>query len=133
VVSQPISFRTASRIPPEFGDIVISEVFWGGEEQYIELYNLLDRPVDLEQWSIIDSQIRFRLSGVLEPGSYYLLSGSERNEDLGEIAGEIVDLLDLDSSGDFIILQDSDGVVISTANLPGGAWPAGREGASMEG
>ncbi len=133
----PLAFRT---IPPsriEYGDVVISEIFWGGEDQYIELHNSLDRVVDLKSWTLMNNEIRYSLRGICDAKSYYLVSRFER-DDAGRNC-EVYEVeregLYLDPEGDFVILQDEEGNVVSTANINGERWPAGRmspESASME-
>jgi len=129
--------RTLQHQEIAHGDIVISEVFWGGEDQYIELFNTLDATVDLRGWTIMDEEARYHLKGFVEGGSYYLLSrqGHEVTLENGETYGHEAESLYLDPAGELIILQDENGDVISTANLTGEAWPAGKTGtepASME-
>ncbi len=136
LLSRSMEFRTMPRTGIEYGDVVISEVFWGGEDQYVELHNTLDIPVDLRGWVMINRDTRHPLNGLVEAGGYYLLSRRARGGDSGtvEVYGNESKFL-LDPTGDFLLLQDEDGNVISTANLAGESWPAGGEGqneASME-
>jgi len=136
--SSYLSFRT---LPPgkiSYGDVTISEVFWGGDNQFIELYNRLDRAVDLRGWTLMSKAARYRLRGFVDAGSFYLLTRYPRETVGGdtEVYGDKAKDLVLDPTGDFIILQDEAGDVVSTANMSGGVWPAGRAGsrdaASME-
>lgn len=136
LLSRTMEFRTLPRTRIDYGDIVISEVFWGGENQYVELHNPLDIPIDLRGWVIMNRATHYPLNGLVEAGDYYLLSRHERADASGtiEVYGGASDFF-LDPAGDFIMLQDAEGNVISTANLAGEFWPAGREGqseASME-
>ena len=85
----------------------------------------------------MDEEARYHLKGFVEGGSYYLLSrqGHEVATENGETYGHEAETLYLDPAGELIILQDENGDVISTANLTGDAWPAGKTGtepASME-
>ncbi len=132
-----LTIRTGPRVQIDHGDVQISEVFWGGENQYIELYNSLDHTVDLRGWTLMDNQARYHLKGLIDKGDYYLLSRYDREgvnrsyELFGDVSGNLL----LDPDGDFLILQDENGNVMSTANLSGEGWPAGRQGpsaASME-
>jgi len=133
----PVVFRTNPLLRIEYGDVTISEIFWGDEDQYVEFYNSLDYMVDLKGWTLMDNEVRYYLNGIIEAGGYYLASRFER-ENTGrncEVYGDELEGLYLDQEGDFVILQDEDGNVVSTANITGGEWPAGRkapESASME-
>jgi hypothetical protein len=136
LLSRSMEFRTLPRTRIEYGDVVISEVFWGGEDQYVELHNALDIPIDLRGWVMMNRNARHPLNGLVESGGYYLLSRRARGGDSGtiEVYGNESKFL-LDPTGDFLLLQDEDGNVISTANLAGESWLAGGEGqneASME-
>jgi hypothetical protein len=132
-----VNFRTNPLLRIEYGDVSVSEIFWGDEDQYIELYNTLDHVVDLKGWILMDNEVRYYLNGIIDAGGFYLASRYER-ENTGrncEIYGDELESLYLDQEGDFVILQDEDGNVVSTANITGGEWPAGRkapESASME-
>jgi hypothetical protein len=132
-----LTIRTGPLVQIDFGDVQISEVFWAGENQYIELYNTLDQTVDLRGWTLMDNQARYHLKGLIDKGDYYLLSRYDREGVRGnyELFGDVAGNLLLDPDGDFLILQDENGNVISTANLTGEGWSAGCQTpfmASME-
>lgn len=79
----------------EPGDVVISEIHWDGwndetdnadhtgqsrdkltNDEFIELYNTTDRPVDLSMWTIFnghDATMGFTPGTVIQPGEYFLL------------------------------------------------------------
>ncbi len=136
-LSSTLSFETDSRSEIEYGDVSISEVFWGGENQYVELANSLDRTVDLRGWTLMNNGARHHLDGWMEKGERLLLSNGEfgGTQADGSFHEIIIEDLLLDRDGDFVILQDDDGNVVSTANMAGERWPAGSrgtDGASME-
>jgi hypothetical protein len=80
----------------------------------------------------MDNEARCFLDGIVDAGAFHLLSRFERGGEEDEVYGRAHEPVLLDRGGDFLILQDDDANVISTANLTGGSWPAGGEGASME-
>ena len=81
----------------EPGDVVFSEVHWDGwnglrdpsdhagkpynrdritNDEFIELYNTTDRPIDLSMWTITngaDYKVGFTPGTIIEPNEYYLL------------------------------------------------------------
>lgn len=78
----------------EPGDIVISEIHWDGwndetdpadqtgfrddltNDEFIELYNTTDRPIDISMWTIYnghDATMGFTPGTVIQPGQYFLL------------------------------------------------------------
>jgi len=136
-LSSTLSFKTDGPSEIEYGDVSISEVFWGGENQYVELANSIDRTVDLRGWTLMNNGARHHLDGWMEEGERILLSNGEfrGNHADGSVHEIIMEDLLLDPDGDFVILQDDDGNVVSTANMAGEPWPAGSRGpdeASME-
>lgn len=128
--------------------VVINEVAWGGTEaspydEWIELYNASDEPVDLTGWVLTWEGVSIPLgeeSGdtmilrnhVIEPHGYFLL---ERSAD-DTVVGKEADLIykgALANSGEVLQLIDPAGNVVSTANAGcRDGWWAGMKGASME-
>ena len=128
--------------------VVINEVAWGGTEaspydEWIELYNASDEPVDLTGWVLAWEGASIPLgeesgntvvlrSHVIPPHGYFLL---ERGSD-DTVVGREADLIykgALSNRGEVLRLVNPAGEVVSTANAgcPEGWW-AGAKGASME-
>jgi hypothetical protein len=119
-------------------DVVISEVAWMGtqasaSDEWIELYNTTSAPIDLTNWKIIsltDNSPNFTINSpscsnvVIPPYGFFLL---ERTNDatVKDIAADCIYTGSLVNSGEALVLQDSLGNIIDTANGDGGPWPAG--------
>jgi hypothetical protein len=119
-------------------DVVISEVAWMGtqasaNDEWIELYNTTSAPIDLTNWKIIsltDNSPNFTINSsscsnvVIPPYGFFLL---ERTNDatVKDIAADCIYTGSLVNSGEALVLQDSLGNIIDTANGDGGPWPAG--------
>ena len=130
------------------GQLVINEVAWGGTDaspydEWIELYNPTDEPVDLTGWVLAWEGVSIPLgeeSGgtivlrnhVVPPHGYFLL---ERSSD-DTVVGREADLIyrgALSNRGEVLQLLDPEGEVVSTANQGcSSGWWAGTKGASME-
>lgn len=130
------------------GQVVINEVGWGGTsaspyDEWIELYNPTDQPIDLSGWTLAWEGVAIPLgeeagntirviNSVIPPYGFLLL---ERGGD-DTVVGRQADLIyrgALANGGEALRLLDPEGNVVSTANLdcPEGWW-AGARGASME-
>ena len=133
----------ADLIYEETGPVVITEIAWGGtaasaEDQWIELTNVTEKPVDLTGWVL-----RWRLAqpttaaerewkvvelrGVVAPYTTYLL---ERGSDdvVRDIPADLIYHLALDPRGEVVELLDPAGKVVDTANADRvgmGGWAAG--------
>ncbi len=118
----------AANQPRETSGVIISEIAWSGTatgptHEWLELHNYGDEPVDLTGWSLKDNGLLAALNGVIAPDGFYLL---ERNE-FG-----IIDIVAdgplngvLDDEGETVLLLDPNGNTVDSANMGGGAWPAG--------
>jgi hypothetical protein len=121
------------------GEVLINEVAWAGSnaspsDEWIELLNLTSSRLTLDGWRLIDNDdIEARLSGALEPFSYYLM---ERSDDstISNIAADHIYSGSLHNNGERLRLLDACGEVIDRANQSAGSWPGGDSGrhASME-
>ena len=130
----PAAGSTASQ-----GDVLINEVAWSGtqhsaSDEWIELHNTIDQPVNLAGWSLKDGHdIEISLAGSIEPGGYYLL---ERTDDyaVSDVDADQIYSGSLSNSGERLSLFDARGALIDSANRSGGSWPAGNSKwrASME-
>lgn len=69
--------------------VVINEVAWGGtsghsEDEWIELYNLSDKSIDLDGWRLYsktDNSPNINLSGKISPYGYYLIERKNDGEE----------------------------------------------------
>ncbi|MBE0634937.1 PKD domain-containing protein [Candidatus Bipolaricaulota bacterium] len=127
------------------GSVVINEICWAGSAQdptaeWIELFNTTDTPLDLQGWQLrsSDGAPNILLKGIIQPHSsddiasgYFLL---ERDSD-DSAPGVDADLTyqgALTNRGEALVLIDSEGRVIDTANAPllddeSLSWPAGSD------
>jgi hypothetical protein len=121
--------------------LVINEVAWSGTpadegDQWIELYNPTESPLDLDGWTLAlqSTGSTVALSGVIEPQGFYLL---EANHDgvISDILADLIASIYMPSNGDTLGLYDPTGTLVDSANGNGGEWPggiAGPEPSSME-
>ncbi len=130
------------------GQVVINEVGWGGTaaspyDEWIELYNPTDQPIDLSGWTLAwegvaiplgeEAGNTIRVVNSVIPAYGFLLL--ERGGD-DTVVGREADVLyrgALANRGEVLQLIDPEGNVVSTANLGCvEGWWAGAKGASME-
>ncbi len=119
--------------------VVISEVAWAGTQasptdEWIELYNASDQPVDLTGWTLIFGEVEVALGHAADPllpaGGFFLL---ERTDD-DAVVGVPADLIytgSLGNAGGIVRLLDPTGDEVDTAN--GGqeeGWASGTTGTS---
>jgi hypothetical protein len=120
--------------------VLIHEIAWAGTtassyDEWIELYNPSPREVNLTGWRLtaVDGSPDIQLSGVIISGGYFLL---ERTDDytISDISSDIIYTGSLKNTGETLHLLDPTGKIIDSANIAGGAWPAGESTsrASME-
>ncbi len=122
-----------------FPRVVINEVAWAGSfdsanDEWIELYNTTDQPIDLSGWKIEDDQgsSSYSLSGQIAPFSYFLIEDSEEAVQ-PNMANNIINL-SLANAGDSLALLDQNNQVVDSVNDSGGSWYFGdaETKASME-
>jgi uncharacterized repeat protein (TIGR01451 family) len=117
-------------------DVVINEIAWMGtaadyRDEWIELHNNTDQHIGLTGWSILanDGTPAISLTGTISAAGYYLC---ERSDDsaVADIPANLVyaGALENDPAAETLMLLDGTGQLIDTANLDGGAWPAGNNG-----
>ena len=112
--------------------VVISEVAWAGTtvdslQDWVELYNPGAAEINITGWTLTDSASpkTITLSGKIPAGGYFLL---EKTESVTDVQSDQTDNnLALNLTGESLTLKDASKNVIDTANLSGGAWPAGEE------
>jgi len=133
--------------------LVINEVAWSGTaasaaDEWIELYNPTDSPIDLAGWTLVfgdtvihldrvaDATVEVRRS-VIEPGGYYLLERTD-DETVSDITADLIYKGALPNAGIDIFLYDGEGNLVDSIECADQGWPAGTAGdglppyASME-
>ncbi|MEO8355973.1 MAG: lamin tail domain-containing protein [Chloroflexota bacterium] len=117
--------------------VIINEVAWAGtssstsNDEWIELYNPSSSDVNITGWQLYgdDNTVNkvgspsITLSGTIPAREYFLLERDELATDVA--ANQLYTAGDLLNTGERLYLKDSSGNIIDTANLDGGAWPAG--------
>lgn len=122
--------RAASQVSTP--TVIISEVAWAGTQhsaadEWIELYNTTGAPVDLDGWRLRDSSgdVDILLQGQIASEGFFLL---ERTADdtVSDVAADQIYVGGLNNGGESLTLVDAQETVVDSANIAGGAWPAGR-------
>jgi len=126
--------------------VVINEIAWGGSEtehtdEWIELVNASDRPIDLSGWQLVssDGAPNLLLSGVLppraedDPGAGYLLLERDDDDSVSAFRADAIYTGALNDSGETLFLYGPDGALADSANAsisPGEPrpWPGGTGG-----
>jgi hypothetical protein len=114
--------------------VIINEIAWGGTasdaaDQWIELFNITDQPINLTGWSLIalDGELAVTLTGAINAEDYFLLERTDDNT-VSDIPANVIYTGAMDESGEVLQLLDVAGNLVDTANLAGGPWPAGSLG-----
>jgi hypothetical protein len=119
--------------------VVINEIAWMGtlasaNDEWMELYNNTDAPVDLNGWKLvaIDGSPLIELSGQIAPHDYYLLERTS-DETIKDIAADLIYVGSLSNSGEKLELRNADGNIVDVVDCAAG-WHAGdnTSKASME-
>jgi hypothetical protein len=127
----PTSTATLTPTPVPALAVLINEVAWAGtnasaNDEWIELYNPGWQAINLSGWRLAaaDGNLDIALSGQIAAGGYYLL---ERTDDttISDIPADLIYSGALSNNDEILRLYAPDGEVVDTANLDGGAWPAG--------
>ncbi len=112
--------------------VVINEVAWGGtaasaSDEWIELYNPGATGVMLTGWSLSDGgAISFTFPANLVIGAQgYLLLEHVDDKAVADIPADAIYSGSLNNAGAALTLRDPTRLVIDSANITGGAWPAG--------
>lgn len=139
VSTTPTSTATPGQVSFAPGSLLINELAWAGtlasaSDEWIELYNPGDSPLDLSGWVLFDGgDLRVELEGTISAWGYFLL---ERTDDttISNIAADQLYSGSLSNAGESLSLLGPAGELVDSANPAGGAWPAGDPGsrASME-
>jgi hypothetical protein len=115
---------------------MISEVAWAGTlasayDEWIELHNPGDQPIDLEGWQLTDSDnIVIELEGTISPYGFFLLERSDEDT-IANLDADKIYTGSLKNSGECLYLRDPSGSLIDSANHSGGVWPGGESGARL--
>lgn len=133
----PTPSPTPSAIPARA--VMINELAWAGthassSDEWIELYNPGPNTVDLLGWRLTDGgDVQIDLQGLIPGDGYFLL---ERTDDttISDTPADQIYTGALKNSGERLRLLDPQGFLVDSANMDGGAWPAGdsETRASME-
>lgn len=134
-----ISFSGGIAIGDSSSTVVISEIAWMGtkassEDEWIELYNNTDAPVDLGGWVLktADDSLNIKLEGIIPSKVFYLI---ERNND-GAVKDISADLIGnfgrgLSNQGETIQLYNSSNQIIDSIEA-GGGWFQGKTSPSYQ-
>ncbi|MBD1938670.1 cadherin-like domain-containing protein [Microcoleus sp. FACHB-68] len=119
--------------------VVINEVAWMGTQaaatdEWIELYNPTNNAIDLTGWTLQSSgggTLNYTIqNGVIAAGGYFLLERTA-NTTVSNIAADAIFTGGINNTGGIsLVLRESAGNTIDTANGNGGAWPAGSNTAA---
>ena len=121
--------------------VLINEVAWAGtqansNDEWIELYNPGAQAINLAGWKLVaaDGSPEIILGGQVAAGGYYLMERGDDNT-VRDVPASLIYGGALSNDGEVLNLLAPNGSVVDTANLDGGAWPAGSGSpnyASME-
>ncbi len=108
--------------------VMINEVAWRGSrassaDEWIELLNATDQPIDLDGWLLTDgNDLGVLLQGSLSPHAYFLL---ERDDDqsVADVAADVIYSGSLSDDGETLQLLDAYGIVVDSANAIGPGAP----------
>lgn len=97
------------------------------DDEWIELYNPGASDVTITGWLLrsSDGSPDFTLNGTILAGDYFLLERTDDDVVLDVTANQIY-TGSLSNNGEILRLYDSGNNLVDTANLNGGAWPAGN-------
>lgn len=128
---------TATNTSSPSGTILINEVAWAGtssqnsNDEWIELRNPGTSDINITGWRLYGDNNTLNqvgnpditLSGTIPAGGFFLLERAQ--EATSVTANQVYSSGDLLNGGERLYLKDSNGNTVDTANLDGGAWPAG--------
>lgn len=132
VVGSAGSQAAPNRLPaPEeaLPRVILNEIAWSGtqfssSDEWIELYNPTDAPIDLAGWRLAaaDGTPDMALWGIIPARGYFLL---ERTDDQSvlDVPADLIFSLGLSNEGEHLLLWNG-GVLVDSVDASGG-WPAG--------
>ncbi len=107
-------------------EVIINEIAWMGtktsyNDEWIELYNNSDSPINLEGWILktADGAPKINLTGTIAAKSFYLLERTDDNTVPGISADQIYTGA-LGNSGENLELYDNSGNLIDSLNCSSG-------------
>jgi len=113
------------------GTIIINEIAWMGTEassfdEWIELYNPSSQNLDLTGCTLVavDGAPTIALKGVIPANGFFILERTDENT-ISDIPANQIYSGTLSNTGEILRLYGPFGELIDTANITGGAWPAG--------
>ncbi len=100
------------------------------------MHNTTSSPIDITNWKLYGDDNTLNnigspnipLSGTIPAGGYFLLEQNQQATDVTVTANTAIQVnstINLLNTGERLYLKDNSGNTIDTANLDGGAWPAG--------
>jgi len=112
-------------------EIVINEIGWSGTQassfdEWIELYNTTAQTIDLTGCTLLadDGSPNINLTGTISANGFFILERTDDNT-ISNIAADQIYSGTLSNAGETLRLYSPSGELIDTANIAGGAWPAG--------
>ncbi|MFC2077532.1 lamin tail domain-containing protein [Candidatus Bipolaricaulota bacterium] len=120
--------------------VLISEVAWAGtsassSDEWIELHNVADEPIDLTGWTLIIGETAVPLgvaegstsevrNTMIDAGSFFLL---ERTDDatISDLEADVIYRGSLSNAGSDLVLLDSAGEIVDEVLFAESGWPAG--------
>jgi len=125
--------------PNEFNDVVINEIMYApqtGLQEWIELYNKTEEPVDLIDWEIYDNSSHTNITTenkFIPPNGFVVLCKDSLIKNHFNITSEIINtkLPSFNNTGDVVRIRDSSGLTIDSLEfLP--TWGGNNDGKSLE-
>jgi len=123
---------------PNSKKVYISEIAWAGTQAYggdewVELYNDDPNPIELDGYILTNESgsfyIAFNNGDVIFPGQFFLIERGNEPTLNSPVTSEIEDKnypsALLEDAGETLYLMDNNRRLVDTANIAGGAWPAG--------
>ena len=127
------AFSPATVYPASLRDVVISEIAWMGTttssyDEWIELYNDTDSPIDLTGWSLVATDetptVNINLSGSIPAGGYFLLERTN-DDSVPGVAADLIYTGALSNEGENLILRDGASTIVDQVDC-GSGWFSGH-------
>ena len=128
----PTTRSTLKPTPIDALTVLINEIAWAGTkasgyDEWLELLNPNSIDINLTGWRLVaeDGSPDILLNGTIKSNGFFLL---ERTDDdtIPDISSNMTYTGSLKNTGEALLLLDPTGRIIDSANLSGGAWPAGE-------
>jgi len=139
------TISTATSFGPNPGDVVINEIMWMGSQgnsadEWIELRNMTNRTIDLSNWVVVNlgegggpnANITIPSGKSIGPYGFFLISNDPKGTSIINIDPDFqTSSVSLQNNGEQLILKNSSGTVMDTANGSTGDWLAGEDPAGQ--